>query len=110
MTEIEPKREELALWWAANLQRIADENPESYGATLLTVGDTEVPCLCRREPTEPGWYLIVAPTTWGPMFSAIDEASVRSVRHPDGVLDFYCHRKAMSPLRDWLAERFDSGS
>jgi hypothetical protein len=110
MSEIDEKRDELILWWAASLQRIADENPDSYGATLLTVDGGELPCLCRREPGDPGWYLVVAPTSWGPLFETSDDTKVKSVRHPDGVLDFWCHRSAMSPLRNWLAERLDSGS
>lgn len=110
MIEIDQRRDELILWWAASLQRIADECPDNYGATLIAVDDKEVPALCRRVPDEPGWFLIIAPLSWGPLFRTTDTTKVKSQRQPDGVIEFWCNRSAMSPLRNWLEARYASGS
>ena len=110
MSTVEWTRDEINLWWALNLQRVADEHPDSYGATLITLDGEEIACLCRREPDESGWYLVVAPGSWGALFRCDDDTKVKTVRHPDGVLDFWCHRSAMSPLRKWVRARVGDGS
>lgn len=110
MSTTEWTREEIELWWATNLQRIADENPESYGAALVTIDEHEVPCLCLREPDELGWYRVTAHGAWGSLFMCQDETKVKTVNRSDGVSDIWCHRSAMSPLRKWLEARASDGS
>lgn len=94
-------RRELELWWARNLQRAADTE-ERFGATLLTINGKEIPCLCLRTAEDDGTYMVIAPSLWGPLFVATGEDGVRSVRHDDGVIDFFVKRSIMSPLRKWL--------
>jgi hypothetical protein len=102
-------REEMELWYGTNLQRIADEDSR-YGATLLRVGGRLLPCLCRREPEGEGWYRIVAPGSWSPIFAGADGETIKSERRPDGVIEFWCHRQVMSPLRAWIKQGGGDGS
>jgi len=104
MTELMTSHD-INLWWTTNLQRVADEHPESYGAALVVLDGNEVPCLCRRQPDEDGWYEVVAPGSWGPLFYCDDESLIKKSRRPDGVIEFWCHRSIMSPLRKWLEAR-----
>lgn len=97
--------EDLILAWASNLQRIGDESTD-YGATLITLNHNEsqyeIPSLCTRKPDEGGWYRIIAPTSWGPIFSASNDDGIKSERYEDGVIDYWCSRTVMSKLKTWL--------
>lgn len=96
--------DEYIVFWAKNLQRIGDES-DVYGATLITISGVEIPSLCDRKADSEGWYRIVAPTSWGPIFAASIDDGIRSERYSDGVIDYWCKRTVMSPLRNWLEKK-----